>query len=744
MTQHDPSRAIPHELLLEQAGFLRRLARYLVHDAHAADDAVQDVMVAALERPPRHDGNLHGWLGAVLRNLVSKRSRAHVRRVQHEQESARLAERSDELAPLESESTVRFVTDAVLALDEPYRSAILLRYFEDLSVQEIAKRQRVPVSTVKSRLQRALEILRTRMKRTNGDGWQASLLALTVPSKIGKGVILMSLKTKLAIASVALIASIAVYRGFEGQQPVAPEPLASETSAATVHSTELPAPTKPPLEVEGSTATTSARSSAAAAPATTRASQLFYGNLLDPDGKPIHGVQMASVTITDASGRRRTCDAKNDGAFAFNSLPAGRYWTLAWADGFRTLEGVIDLEAEHGQVQHDFTLQPARVLKIRAMTPDGRALSEVLNEEPYSKARYALLSVATKTAPGEWFPDVSNGRGTTLGMGRLEDNPSQVAALGPGYICLLALDGELPAFVSLMNGARVLQTKSASSGADEVSFVVSPEDVLASAVTIRLQVIDAETHAALSGAFVRISVVSRGFTAQSDAQGIVLLEGAEPAEYSLWISTADHADHRRRFLAQAGATTDLGQIVLDKAVALELSVVGPDGRPKAGNFSVGVLDPGSRTLELELGHAYAASAEGVLRLPGLARQVYVLRSSINDGWNQTGDMTGQFASGNLVLDLRSGVAPVKQVIRLVSATPISLCVPKGPQKGLGFRVIDDQGLVAAENRFYSEAPYPLALPPGAYRVLLLDVDKRVLSELPLTLDAKPRSVELSR
>ncbi len=735
---------IPHELLLRHAGFLRRLARDLVGDPSAAEDAVQEVWLRALEKPPRHGANVRGWLRVVLTNLVRSKARGESRRAARERDRA--VDPAGELLSTNpnDEATLRFVTEAVLALEEPLRSTVLQHYFQGLTAAEIATRDHLPVSTVKSRLQRALEILRTRMQRTNGDGWQSALLALTVPSKIGKGVILMSLKTKLAVGCAAILVAVVAYRGFEGRPSVPAAPLASESSTALAHAPETPPPEKPPLEVEGGTSSTTARSNESAASTTTRVLQLFYGNLLDPDGKPVHGVQMASVVITDATGRRRTCDAKNDGAFAFNSLPAGRYWAFAWAEGFRQVEETIDLTSDRGQVQHDFTLQPAGVLKIRATTPDGRALSEVLKEEPYSKARYALHPIATQAAPGAWFSDTSGLLGTSFGIGRFQDSGPQVAALGPGYLGLLAPDVELPAFVSLLNGARVLQTKGVARGDEEVSFVVAPEDVLATAVTIRLQVIDAESHAPLSGAFVMVSAVSRGLTAQSDAQGIVRLEGAEPAEYALRISAADHANHRRRFLAQAGATTDLGQIALDKAVALELSVVDDEGRPKNGNFSLGVLDPSTRTLEMETGRAYGASAEGVLMIPGLARQLYVLRTSLNDGWSETGEVAGKLASGNVVLDLRSGVAPGKQVIHLVPATPISLSVPKGPQKGLGFRVIDDQGISAAEARFYSEAPYPLALPPGAYRVLLLDADKRVLSELSITLDTKPRSVELSR
>src|SRR6185295_9569111 len=71
---------IPHELLLRHAGFLRRLARDLVGDPAAADDAVQDVWLRALEKPPRHGSNVRGWLRVVLTNLVRTRARDDSRR----------------------------------------------------------------------------------------------------------------------------------------------------------------------------------------------------------------------------------------------------------------------------------------------------------------------------------------------------------------------------------------------------------------------------------------------------------------------------------------------------------------------------------------------------------------------------------------------------------------------------------------------------------------------------------------
>ena len=58
----------------------------------------------------------------------------------------------------------RALVDMVLALDEPYRTTVLVRYFDDLSPNEVAERLGVPPSTVRSRLQRGLHALRSRMQ----------------------------------------------------------------------------------------------------------------------------------------------------------------------------------------------------------------------------------------------------------------------------------------------------------------------------------------------------------------------------------------------------------------------------------------------------------------------------------------------------------------------------------------------------------------------------------------------------
>lgn len=166
------------EDLARHAGFLGRLARRLVADEGLAHDLVQDALVVAVERPPRDRSNLPAWLAGVVRNLFLRGRRAQARRLRREARAAHaegVAGAADSAARLE---TQRLLVEAVRALDEPYRSAIVLRYFDGLDAAAIAARLGVPVRTVRTRLRRALGQLRGRMLGRFGDDPRAMCLAL--------------------------------------------------------------------------------------------------------------------------------------------------------------------------------------------------------------------------------------------------------------------------------------------------------------------------------------------------------------------------------------------------------------------------------------------------------------------------------------------------------------------------------------------------------------------------------------
>ena len=206
------------ELLLQHADFMRRLAGSLARDSERAEDLVQETWLAALRRPPLAIGRSRAWLALVMRRLAGRSVREDARRITREEAAARNESQASDVEPIEREEMLLSVLDAVLALDEPYRSTILARFYEGQKPQRIAQQQGVPLSTVNSRLQRAQAELRQSLDRRFGEGTrlQAGLLALSFGNGSGKfgpsttgglgttsGVLIMGMKGKLAACGLA-------------------------------------------------------------------------------------------------------------------------------------------------------------------------------------------------------------------------------------------------------------------------------------------------------------------------------------------------------------------------------------------------------------------------------------------------------------------------------------------------------------------------------------------------------------
>ncbi len=138
---------------------VRRLCRALGDDAGQADDIAQDAWLAALrKRIPGRE--LSRWLLGAARRLVRSKRREEARRVAREHEVAReeaLPSALDSAAHIEA---MKRVVAAVEALEEPFRTALVLRYFEDLPPGELARRLAIPVNTARSRVRRGIERMR--------------------------------------------------------------------------------------------------------------------------------------------------------------------------------------------------------------------------------------------------------------------------------------------------------------------------------------------------------------------------------------------------------------------------------------------------------------------------------------------------------------------------------------------------------------------------------------------------------
>jgi RNA polymerase sigma-70 factor (ECF subfamily) len=175
------------EELLKHTRWMVPLARTLVrHDQ--AEDLVQDAWLALVKNPPRTEHATRSWLRSVLTRIANRRHREKYARDQHERAVARSEEsrqQPDEI--VERAQSHRLLVDMVLKLNEPYRTTVLLRYFGGLTTKDIAERQAVAVPTVRSRLNRAMELLRSdldRQHRGDRQAWISALLPLAAAPSV--------------------------------------------------------------------------------------------------------------------------------------------------------------------------------------------------------------------------------------------------------------------------------------------------------------------------------------------------------------------------------------------------------------------------------------------------------------------------------------------------------------------------------------------------------------------------------
>ena len=157
--------------LIEQYQY--RLFRYLLYitgDKARAEDFFQETWIRVLERGHQYDGKskFEAWLFAIARHLVidwqrSKKAQSLDALTDPAQERPLQIANESEPSPLyqvlaqESEQNVQASLEKISAI---YREVLVLRFQEELQIDEMAGVLSIPVSTVKSRLYRGLEALR--------------------------------------------------------------------------------------------------------------------------------------------------------------------------------------------------------------------------------------------------------------------------------------------------------------------------------------------------------------------------------------------------------------------------------------------------------------------------------------------------------------------------------------------------------------------------------------------------------
>src|SRR3954454_23969484 len=159
----------------EHASAVYGAALRVLGNPATAQDVAQDVFLRLWRRPGAFDAR-RGDIGAYLRLMARSRALDHWRSAQaggRATDRLKIASGRDEpraddqpAQRFERGEDRRIVRDALQALPESQREAVVLAYWGGLTAGEIAARAGVPVGTAKSRVRLGLQRMRAELGKT--------------------------------------------------------------------------------------------------------------------------------------------------------------------------------------------------------------------------------------------------------------------------------------------------------------------------------------------------------------------------------------------------------------------------------------------------------------------------------------------------------------------------------------------------------------------------------------------------
>ena len=166
------------QLIVRYQHRLMRYLLYLTGNREESEYLFQEVWMRVLVRGGQYDAKARfdTWMLTIARNLVIDQRRKRtvqsldeiIENAHNDENSAEFELTADGPSPFEECAGIedrRRLAETLMTLEPIYREVLVLRFHEELSLEEIAKVTQAPLSTIKSRLYRGLALMKPAMAR---------------------------------------------------------------------------------------------------------------------------------------------------------------------------------------------------------------------------------------------------------------------------------------------------------------------------------------------------------------------------------------------------------------------------------------------------------------------------------------------------------------------------------------------------------------------------------------------------
>ncbi len=608
-------------LLARHGAMVLTVCRQILGDAHAAEDAFQATFLVVVRRASslrvREPGALGPWLHGVAYRIALKARQESARRRAREQQVA-ATEVEMQSAAIEHSELQASLHAEVNRLPAKYRAPMVLCYFEGRTHDEAAAALQWPVGTVRVRLARARDLLRSRLARRGfgPDDWVGALL-LEPLARIEPSARLLEATVAAAIQGTpAATVSAMVNLMLRNLLMARLVPAAVVLIALTMAGLGLAKSSAPAMQTGPRPGPAPALAPRTVDPDDPAYADRYVGQVLGPDGGPLAGARVYLMdpdanpseerpvapvrAVTDRSGRFRF-SAPDWTDRALDGLPVRRAGLLiAMAESYGP-----DWVRTWQPKTTEWTLKLVRDVPIHGLLLDqeGRPLVDV------------NVKVMNLSVPDHLDDFLNSGRGGFLHPGYRFRDSLYWPSFAPGMTGTAITDHEGRFRVAGLGGERVTTLNYRGAAISEWNNQVMTRDApdvvrhpnkpasitYGAGFTLRLKpgrtvagiVRDKQTGEPLPGMWVSPSYVpeSRGDFPATDVKGRFTITGLSPEHKTLAIWTGPPPGSRH-FMAM-GDVPDHGDVVIEcpRGIPYRLSLVDEAGKPVEAVVNYYAVDP---------------------------------------------------------------------------------------------------------------------------------------------------------